>query len=196
MGPAYWVLYASHKIQEIMKGLHTQLQDSTLKNSLDIGTMIEDFGADPSNDVDPFSVIAACLTVAAGFAAPAATIAGPITVAVGAFSLASNYGTGDPPDLEASLDSQLGQVFDNARDQLQLTLSGIFGGSYGEFNTNDLPMQTGVYREALARFYADGKFLIQDVSGSMKTVYDEYTSRQVSTLNPNLTNLFIINRNV
>ena len=176
MGPAYWVLLSASRLHDGFAYLYNQLQSSTIYNTLMIPEMIEKFGAAPDDDLNILSLVSSAIVIASAFAG---RLAAPMTVAIGAFGLGSQF-MPSPPDITADISTQLAGAFYNAQVQLEETVANVFGGE-NEMLTEDLPMQIGDYTDAMARFFAEGKFLVQDIQSSMQNVFDEFISVQGST---------------
>ncbi|KAK2765526.1 hypothetical protein FQN54_008380 [Arachnomyces sp. PD_36] len=177
MGEAYWVLVAASKLHEGYVYLSDQLEASTLYNSIRMSDMEDKFGATPDDDVNPLAIASASFTIASAFAGP---LLGPMTIAIGAFGLGAEL-TPAPPDITATIGEQFSDAFYNAKVQLDETVANIFGGE-NDMSTEDLPMQTGDYQDAMARFFDGGKFLVQDIQSGMQHVFDEFISVQQKAL--------------
>ncbi|KAL4912921.1 hypothetical protein BDW62DRAFT_206072 [Aspergillus aurantiobrunneus] len=183
MGPAFWVLQSVATLHDGLLTVHEGLQDGTINSSLRIDDMISKFGLgeDTSGDINVMSVLSAAFTMAAGAAVGAPPLAGPLTVIAGAFSMASVFGTSTTPDPTAAVNVQLADAFVAAQEAIVETTKVIFGGPNDD-STEDLPMQVGDYHDAMARFFAEGKFLGLDMSSSLTEITKEWSRRHSQAL--------------
>ncbi|KAL4804993.1 hypothetical protein BDV18DRAFT_161393 [Aspergillus unguis] len=183
MGPAYWVLYSAYKLHDALSQIHDAITDGTVSLGLELDEMIEKFGAKTTDGAaDVLGALAAGFTIAAGTAAAAAPIAGPLTVIAGVFSMTALFAPGEDPDPTADLSVQLQQSYDIARSSLDMANRLIFGDPNNGDSTEDLPQQVGDYHDAMARFFAEGKFLGGAVVGSLTELTNGWKNRHKQAL--------------
>ncbi|CAI6338882.1 unnamed protein product [Periconia digitata] len=170
----YWIFSAVAKAHSVFEYLDKQLSDNVLLNSLMLGDLIKDFGAE-NPKVNPHGAASGAFGAASGaLGAVAANLgegaaksfAGPFGGAVGVISGAFGVGaaTWSPEDAETGLETTLGQYYNHSKLALEQTMRNLFG----EGNPEDLPQagQTGessVLKSPIGRFFNDGKFLIDSV---------------------------------
>lgn len=176
MPEAYYVLLSAARLHDALNGMSDALDAATLVNTLDIDGMVERYGGeDPAEDFDVMAGVAAGLTVAAGVTAAAAPVSGPLTALAGVFSLISLLGEDAPeaPDPTAEVSAQLSDAYRAAKTSIDELTAVIYGGS-SKMDINDIPGQTGDSNNALARFFADGRFLLQDAETIIGDIFDDY----------------------
>jgi hypothetical protein len=161
MGNAYWVLFAASRLHDGLSYVWDTLHSTTMYNALQLPTMIETFGEEPAQDINALSIIGSSLVVASGFMGAMPAVSAVSTMLIGAFGLASQFSNLPPPDPTAKVSEQLSTAFNNAASSIETMVSVIYGGDT-DVPTTSLPGQTGNFQTALARFFADGKFLVQD----------------------------------
>ena len=137
--------------------LHEDLQDATIQTTLNIQQVIDDFDGDPA--VNPFAIAAGAFGIGAGLTGPIAPLTAVAGVFAGAFGIAAQFY--QPADATATFSVQLGDYFAKSQSAVEDTLTNAFG----KGNASALPSQTepGLYTSEVARFMADGKFLIESV---------------------------------
>lgn len=126
-GGYYWLMMA-------VQGLHNQyshakdmLQDSVIDGALSLTTITDDFAQPPASS-NPSALMSAALTMGAGGVASFAGIppvaGGSLTVLAGLFSgMSTQSGNSDHDNVDtSSMAIALGDMFKNAREQIQNTL--------------------------------------------------------------------------
>lgn len=184
--------------------LHEGLQDGTITSGLQVDDMVQKFGLDPDvgGDINVMAALAAAFTMAAGASAAAAPISGPLTVVAGVFSLVRQAPNASPPNIPfpnkttdktqaslftpsptdptAAVSVQLSDAFKAAEHSVEQTAALIFGSKQNAGSWMDLPEQIGDYRDAMARFIAEGRFIGVNMNDRLKEISTEWTRRQVS----------------
>lgn len=75
---------------------------------------------------------------------------------------------------------QLADAFTAAVASVEQTGKLIFGAPGNGGSWEDLPEQVGDYRDAMARYVAEGRFAKVDMTNSLTDIIHEWTRRQVS----------------
>ncbi|KAI9367076.1 hypothetical protein BJX61DRAFT_547845 [Aspergillus egyptiacus] len=184
MGPAFWVLYSAYKLHDALSQVHDAVNDGTISLGLELEQMIEKFGPQSTEgEVDAMGALAAAFTIAAGATVEVPPLAGALTAVAGVFSMASVLTpSSEPQDPTAELKVKLQQSYDMAREALDQANRVIFGDPGNGGSTEDLPLQVGEYRDAMARFFAEGKFLGGAVIGSLTELTNEWKHRHQQAL--------------
>ncbi|KAH0559084.1 hypothetical protein GP486_004335 [Trichoglossum hirsutum] len=168
--PLFHVRNAMATCYNMFTAFHEKLQDNTILTSLSIENIISDMGlSTPDRGINIFGALSGSFGVAAGLAAAAGPlIGGPLGILAGIFGIAGAT-QGSPPDYSQPLKDQLSAVFTATEKQLETTVQTIFGGG----DTSKLPGVSGVgpngETQDIAKFFADGKFLVQVTSAGVIT---------------------------
>ena len=80
----------------------------------------------------------------------------------------------------AAVNVQLSDAFKAAEHSVERTAALIFGSKQNAGSWMDLPEQIGDYRDAMARFVAEGRFIGVDMKYQLTQISNEWTRRQVS----------------
>lgn len=156
----YHVRNAISTAYSMIRALHEGLQNNVIKETLNVGTIVSDFGP-PAAGSGLFGALNGAFTIGAGLAAAAPIVAGPLTIIAGVFGILAST---PPETIDPTLDieTQLSKAFDATEKQLETLTHTIFGGSG---DTSKLPGAGGDAgpngeTNNIAKFFANGKFLV------------------------------------
>lgn len=175
----YWIFKAIDGAHKVMARLHEALQDSAIRTSFELDTIISDFKGNAKDLTDVYGKMAAGFTIGAGAVSlipgPGKYAAGAFTSIAGVFSMAALDASPDP---KSSVDEYLSYYFTQSQAALEETARNLFGGNGGD--QKKLPNLSNPYHymNEVTQFFDDGRFLIEDV--------DEATNKTIDTAKTNL----------
>lgn len=151
----------------MMTGLHEELQNTAIVETLNIDQIVNDFG--PPSASNPAGLLNAAFTIAAGAAALDALLAGPLTIIAGVFGILASSGGSPGDDPSLAVKEQLATTFTAADTQLKKLASAVFGG----VNTDIIPNPEGD-ADPISAFFSGGKYLFKvTAEGSIDTVVSD-----------------------
>lgn len=163
----YWILKAINTVHDYFSAMMRDLDGEVLQQLISADQLIADFTEPSPSSFNVWGVLAAALTFGAGLGVGSNVAAGSLTASAGLMSglaLSPPSGVVDP---SSDVYTQLGAAFNAFNSTLDntntLAIDGRNSGS-DSGDVNQLPSQTGSDQMATARFYADGKWLVEDLN--------------------------------
>ena len=161
----------------MFSGMHEDLQDYVIEQlASGIKDVVADFASPKANNQVMTMLIGAFVT-AAGAAGPFWVAGAPLTFAVGIFNFIAGAINSKPPDLDANgtLEKQLGDVFERAKNELQSAIIGFFSGVMGD--TILLGPQFGGLK--VTNVFSDGKFLSSKITDAARNSWQKAATHQM-----------------
>ena len=171
---AYWVMMAATRAFSSFSYLDNAVTAKTLMQTLDIDRIVEDFDIEyPGEDINILSMMSSAMVVASGAVALAApAVSAGLTIALGSLSMAAQFQQ-DQVDPTSDLEQQLKDSYNGIRTEIESTLVRAFVS--GE--SGDLSNLGSGYTTATANWFADGRWLLSEVSQYLKPIVDEFAIR-------------------
>ncbi|KAK5172373.1 uncharacterized protein LTR77_004012 [Saxophila tyrrhenica] len=183
-GTDFWILNAVQKMHAAFERAHENLQDSIIDSSLSVSGIASDFKIDFASDDKILRYVAAAFGMAGGMIGyGSGPIVNALKTSATMFGAAfATTGVNQQPAIDPSkaMDSALKEVFESQRRMLDGILKLAVGGG-GDYDS--LPDQSGDYSTSVARFMADGKFLLQG------DLVNQYFSKGYEMLNKKLVDI-------
>jgi hypothetical protein len=172
-GQYYWIIKSVSTMQNAYAHMHDELQNTAIINTLYMDQVEEDFGPDPIDPNDIWDILSGAFGFASTVSGPASASLGALSSALGLVSTFDDPGEADDIDLNEGIRLW----FESSDDALQGTINRALG--FDDMNKLPASSLTGDYETAVARFFADGKYLIDNISNHFNNIFDEARVRSV-----------------
>ncbi|KAI1079140.1 hypothetical protein F5B20DRAFT_545109 [Whalleya microplaca] len=171
----YWILTAAKTHYEMFNHLNDWLQTKTIQDTLAIPDICDKFGGKADENSDIWGKVIGALVTAAGLSTgPAAPLAGPLTIGVGAANFGNAFAS-KKVDYTKAIADQLGGAFEAMVSGLKSNLNTAMTGSDSDSGkkSKDLPELGGKYETNIAKYFNEGKWLVTNIESTMKPVLDK-----------------------
>jgi hypothetical protein len=171
VGAFYWILLAASTLHEGFLYFADNIRDDVIYDSLDVDSMLSTFSAElPSGDFNVFGLISGALGVAGAVTGVASPLMGTIFAITNSAAGMANAFAGDDVDISADVKSQMAGSFQATIDAIEQLCNVALTGNPESPDT--LPNQSGDWQTSLARFFDEGRFLVNDIAGEMQSMID------------------------
>lgn len=156
----FYINYAATKFHEVMTTMHEKLQDWAIETGFDADAIVDTFVDGDATAANPFAIISSAFGIAS-----AATGNAGFGIASSTFGLVGAFYSTAADDPSGDVRESISDFFSKTADSIQNLLNDAFGAG-DDYDIDELPAQTEHYynKSPIGRFFADGKWLIYDVS--------------------------------
>ncbi|KAK6527659.1 hypothetical protein TWF694_004639 [Orbilia ellipsospora] len=168
----FFIRSAASTCHRLLSGFLTQLSDAILLQSLQISTLLSDFGP-PESGFNVFGVLSGAFSIAAGLATPDPIVSASFGALSGVFGIAGSA-PDSSGDFQNDIQTALATAFSQTRNQVINLAKVIFGGDTNTAILSQLtPNVANQEMTDIGKFFSGGRFLIPGTTplSDMVTLY-------------------------
>ena len=177
------MFYSIQQARSFFSSFHEHLQDNTIKQTLDIDTVVQDFKrSDSPSSPNAMILLSGALGMLSGGLAFSAPASGGMGAASGLASVMANSRVppGEGEDYAARLAEHVKLTFEELLKQTEAVTDALFGRNGANQDSIPTQMQKQTFSNAIVKAFGDGQWLLMDPSSKLRETMPRMYQRMVS----------------